>query len=331
MDSQQNKTPVGTLRIWGCGGAGTNLASQFYSAPKQEHYAEVDVCFVDTSYSNLSGLNISEVDVFVIPEKDGAGKIRRNIHQAVVNHLGEIVNRFVQKDFNVVLFSASGGSGSVIGPLVLAELVKRGQQAIGIVIGSYESRLTAANTLNTLKTIDNLARHEIKCPISILFHNNRENTEKLNVDQAVIEQIAELSLLVSRTHHGLDTSDIKSWLRFDTHTTVTPQMSLIDIVDSVKDMEDIDYPIGIASLLSGPSDIGRVGADYFCDGTMHPDVVKVIESPELHFVISVSAVPELVAMVEDSLNAIIDRNAARPKQQPLVSAGEATESGLILE
>lgn len=331
MDLQNKKSPIGTVRIWGCGGAGTNLAHQFYNAPTQEHFAEISTCFVDTSYSNLSGLEVLDEDIFVIPEKDGAGKIRRNIHQAVVNHLGEIMTRFEQRDFNIVVFSASGGSGSVIGPLVLAELVKKGQQAIGIVVGSHESRLTAANTFNTLKTLDNLARNEIKAPISILYHNNRDNTCKGEVDKAVAEQISEFSLLVSRRHHRLDTSDIKSWLRFDTHTQVTAQLALIDIIETTEEVEEIPYPIAIASLMAGNSAIGRVGADYFCDGQIAPEVRNVLGSDELHFVISVTQVPELVGMVEEELNKIIEHNSARPKQQPLVTANELAVSGLILE
>lgn len=331
MDSQQKSKPLGTVRIWGCGGAGINVARTFYRSPAQENFAELFACFVDTSRSNLSDFDYFEEDAFLIPEKDGAGKIRRNIHQAVENHLGEIINRFDPKEFNIVVFSASGGSGSVIGPLVLAELVKKGQQAIGIVIGSYESQLTARNTLNTLRSLDNLAREIIKRPICISFHNNHENTRKAAVDEAVHGQISEFSVLASRQHHGLDTSDIQSWLRFDTHTTIAPQLALIDIVDSAEQAREVQYPIAIASLLSGTSDVGQIGADYFCDGSITPSVVKTLNAEELHFIISVTMVPELVGIVNEALENITERNNARPKSQPLTASPPGTGSGLVMD
>lgn len=325
---------VGKMRIWGCGGAGVNLAARFYQQPPQEHFADLSVCMVDTSRSNLNSVgDISEQDVYLISagEKDGAGKVRKDIHQQVVDALPEIMGKFNHGDFHVVLFSASGGSGSVIGSLVLAELVKRGQAAVGIVVGSHESTLTATNTVRTIQGLDNLARSTIRLPIVVAFHNNHENTHKTQVDEAIAAQISELAVLVSRQHHGLDTSDILSWLRFDRTTSVPAQLALFDICDSTESVNEIPYPIGIASLLAGDSNIGTVGAEYFCDGKIAKAIAERLETDELHFVINVTQVPLLYEVFNKAETALRERNAARPKHQGLAGNDpDATSSGLIL-
>ena len=326
--------PVGKMRIWGCGGCGVNLAARFYQQPPQEHFADLTVCMVDTSRSNLNSVGeIAEQDTYLIGagEKDGAGKVRKDIHPQVVEALPEIMGKFNDCDFHVVLFSASGGSGSVIGALVLAELVKRGKAAVGIVVGSHESTLTATNTVRTIQGLDNLARTTIGLPIVVAFHNNHENTHKNQVDEAIAAQISELAILVSRQHHGLDTSDIVSWLRFDRTTTVPAQLALFDICDSTETVGQIPYPISIASLLAGDSAIGTVGAEYFCDGKIEKVVAERLDTTELHFVINVTQVPMLYDVFNKAETALKERNAARPKHQGLAgNAPAADSSGLIL-
>lgn len=324
---------TGKMRIWGCGGAGVNLAAHYYNHPAQDNFAEIIVGMVDTSRSNLSKLgNIADEDVYLVGAgtEDGAGKIRKDIHSKVVESLPEIMGKFNDGDFHVVLFSLSGGSGSVIGPLVLGELVKRGHSAVGIAIGSHESTLTAVNTVNTLRSLDNLARNTVKAPLVVAFHNNHENTKKDEVNAAVLQQISELALLVSRAHHGLDKSDIQSWLRFDRHSNNQAQLAIFDICDSVESVKEIPYPIGIASLLTGASDIGMIGADYFCDGRMTDEVSRVLNASELHYVINVTQVPQLFSVFQKAEQALRERNDSRPKHQGISHSTDADASGLVL-
>jgi hypothetical protein len=56
-----------------------------------------------------------------------------------------------------VCFSLSGGSGSIIGPLLIKEILRAGKVAIVTVVADMLSNLDAINTINTLKTLENVA------------------------------------------------------------------------------------------------------------------------------------------------------------------------------
>mgnify|MGYP001176795926 CR=1 FL=1 len=98
----------GTMRVYGCGGAGINITSFFNGAGIESGCAEVFPAYVDTSRSNLRP-EFNEDDVFILENVDGSGKVRRENHEEIANVTRQILLQIPPKDFNVVIFSASGG------------------------------------------------------------------------------------------------------------------------------------------------------------------------------------------------------------------------------
>lgn len=323
--------PIGKMRIYGCGGAGINIAAHYANVRPEPTSAEIQVSFIDTSRSNLKS-NLAENSIYVIPNLDGSGKVRSENHEAIANVIKDILVRHKPGDFNVVVFSLSGGSGSVIGPLILSELLARGVPAMALVVGSDESVLTANNTLKTLKTLEAIAAKNDK-PVVIGYAHNERGGRRGEVDSKLQSYIGGLAYLCSRRNEELDSKDIEHWLEFNRAPTcnVPAQLALLTITPDVAEIErEFPNPVSVASLFGGRDEPGlTVVPDYHCDG--YTDLSKAGVN-SLHFVIDVDTVPSLAQRVEKTLAQQREVAESRPNQTRLVGSNDNVHSnGLVLD
>lgn len=317
----------GKVTLYGAGGCGINLVKRFYDAQSQVGIADLSFCMADTSRSNLT----SELDIkdcFILPDVDGSGKIRKENYDAITRVIQQIPINFPAGDLNIVVFSGSGGSGSTMGPLIIRELLKSGHPTVGIVIGSFESYITANNTMNTIKSLDAISR-SLGVPVVISFENNIDNTRRKEVDDSVSTTINLLARLASREHSELDTADLKNWLGYHRHTDVPAQLSLLEIVTSVETASQLVAPISIASLIGDVSLIGSIGADYQCTGYF-TEATKPNGIDEIHYVVGIDDVKVLVTTVANEVDRLEKKRQSRAKTTALVSSDGADDNGMVL-
>src|SRR5690606_24044429 len=111
---------------------------------------------VDTSTSNVGEGN--SIPFFHVPGMTGAGKKRQVAFHGANDQMVELLKQYKPSPtMNLVIFSLSGGSGSVLGPLLAEELIKRGYPTVCLIVGSIVSKIEAHNTNATLKTIETKA------------------------------------------------------------------------------------------------------------------------------------------------------------------------------
>lgn len=104
IESQQ-----GAVRIYCAGGAGINIGKKYGgNLPERIGSAKLMTCYIDTSRTNLHDVPDPE-NVFVLPELDGSGKVRKENHEAISQMIPRILKDYPAGDFNIVIFSASGG------------------------------------------------------------------------------------------------------------------------------------------------------------------------------------------------------------------------------
>lgn len=206
------------LNIYACGGTGANVC-------KMVKDLDVNIFYIDSSDSNLKGINDSQI--FLIPDQDGAGKDRSLTYENFKDVVEDVLIRFKPSDtLNVVVSSLSGGSGSVISPMVTKQLVAEGHTTIVIGIDSKHSLIELRNSMKTLRTFKGISNAVGKC-IS-LFHI--ENTTRKEADQTAIQFINLLTLLVDRKNTDeFDTSDLKNFINFSKVTDNSPSVSMIEI------------------------------------------------------------------------------------------------------
>lgn len=318
----------GKVTIYGVGGCGINIAKRFAVASQpQVGVADISVCFADTSRSNITK-DMSIDDCYILPDVDGSGKIRKENYESITQIIQQIPIQFEPGDLNIVVFSTAGGTGSVIGPLLMKELLSAGHTAIALAVGSFESFITANNTLNTIKSLDGIAR-TTGVPLVLSFENNGDNTRRDDVDNNAMVTVNLLCRLASREHLEMDTADVKNWLRYERHTDIPAQLSMLEIVTSTESAKELTAPISIASLVTNHSNIGSIGADYQCTGYFTDDT-KPNGIDEVHYIVGIDDIKLLVSTVSEQLTKLTQKRAARAKTTALVSPGIADENGMVL-
>lgn len=318
---------TGKIKLFGTGGAGVNIASQFVNRSEEPGYATVEPVFIDTSRSNLKD-GIDKNNVYILENVDGSGKIRKENAQEIQNVIKDILLKMRPEDFNVVVFSASGGSGSVFGPLLVGEMLNRSIPVVAVVVGSDESSITAQNTMNTLKSMDSIARRSGK-PFVMYYDHNQRGVRRSDIDKTLISVITCLSILASRQNEEMDSQDLVNWLEYNKTSSVEPQLAVLDVYETHEKVESIANPISIASLYSSPDvDTIRSVPDYHTVGYTGEGV----SAPEsLHFIINVDAVPEIGRRIQKTLDELQEIRDSRVSTSALVKDTDNVDgSGLVL-
>lgn len=317
----------GTIRIYGCGGCGVNNTGYFNKAADEPNCAHVKTGYIDASRSNLRP-EFDDEDIFILPNVDGSGKVRKENHKEISNVIKQIILQQEPGDFNVVVFSASGGSGSVIGPLLLGELLERGKTAVCIVVGSDESIITATNTMNTLKSLEAISKRTEQ-PVVMFYEHNERERKRADVDMQVRLAISTMTVLANRRNREIDTKDISNWVQFSKTTTVKPQLAHLEIFTKTDLLDDIKDPISIASIYAN-EDVRPIGAipEYHAAGYL---TETSDQFEQLHFVISLEGIPGIYGTIKKTLDQYHTQRDSRAKFDSILEESDSTtDDGLVL-
>lgn len=297
-----NDSKKTSIRLYGCGGCGINLVTPFSKRVLGEGYSGVEVGLIDTSYSNYTvGHKADGVNFFLATDEgEGSGKVRRDNAAVINENVRQALLKQPPADFNVVLFSASGGSGSVIGPLLMKQLLSEGIPCVGIIVGSSESSITATNSLNTLKSLAAIGESLDKPCIINYQHNSAEN-RRSSVDATCDAIILTLAALCSHQNDELDQRDVRNWAFYNHSTSVPAQLSLLEVCDSVETAKEIEAPISVASLLvDKDAPAPDLMPEYSCIGYRLEGLEDGLT--EMHYVISVDGIAELIKYRQEEVN-----------------------------
>lgn len=317
----------GTLRLYGCGGLGINIASHYANKRVGPNYAENLLGFIDTSRSNLPD-EYNEDDVFILKNTDGSGKIRRENHKEIAEVIRQILQQIEPGDFNIVAFSASGGSGSVIGPLIIKELLKRKLPVVAMVVGSEESVITCQNTLNTLKSLAQIA-DDADLPVTMFYEKNSREHRRSEIDDQIHRAIAAISVVASNRNHELDSRDVANWVQFNKVSTAEAQLAYLDVFTTNEDAEKVSDPISLASVYEDRDmTLVDVIPEYQCAGYLREGEENY---DQIHLVISLAPIPNIISEIQETLQRYHDQRDSRVKNAKIVGGeDDVSDTGLIL-
>lgn len=234
------------MRVYSCGGAGTNVGKQIKDL-------DIDLCFIDTSISNLKG--VSSDQIFLVEGMDGAGKDRSVTHKHFKNYASDILIHFAPSDdLNVVVSSLAGGSGSIVGPMIVKELLAAGKNVIVIGIESTHSIKELDNTIKTILTYKSISEKANK---SIAF-KYVENHSRREADHECLRFISLLALLVDKNAtEEFDVSDLSNFINFDRVTENSPTVAVLEVNNNLEPMLDKNTVV-VSSILVTTSSESRV-------------------------------------------------------------------------
>ena len=216
---QQNITPNPkvSITIVGAGGCGINFARNFKSSKQAQ------VLYFDTSKANTR----PGESVYVIADGSGSGSNRAAHAPTIERHIPQLTDKEIGvADVAAVIFSLSGGTGSVIGPLMIREYARRGQRVIAVIIADTGSAVAAKNTSNTLKTLYAIANNNgITIPIISLTNDNVDNNRE--VDETGTYLIQSIIDILTIDVIEVDRNDRLNWIDSSKVTGVAPGLKIM--------------------------------------------------------------------------------------------------------
>lgn len=333
---------VQRIKFYGCGGAGANLVQNVIDIPSTaKGHARPEYVVIDTADANFNPkCTKDKIERHLIPGVDGGGRDRAYAARLVRPHITEILNSHPPADFNVVIFSLSGASGSTIGPMILSELIKRNVPVVAIVIGNFLNFKEATNTRDGFSTLQAIAEKQTSnCPVN--FHWVDSKNTRAEVDARIEIMSRALAVLVSGENLAMDSRNIVNWLNFNTVVKgIEPQlMELVFISEPATDKRNDDlfshYPaLSVASLLHDDKqkqlDIGHLFDVHGYVPLVH--VENTTDNPlNLHFML-------MNATLNQHVNRIIaecervekDKSAAINTTVMRLNTSEASDDGIIV-
>lgn len=323
-----------TLSIYACGGTGINLSTKVISIPTSATgFPEVEHTLIDTSESNMDAEGKKGKNVYLIPGLEGAGKERRFGYENAEPHINPILTKFKPKDVSIVIFSLSGGSGSVLGPLIIRELLDRDLDVIAFCIGNCDNGKEADNSLKTISTLQGISSKSKK-PIIARFYHNDNKSPRGQVDVQIENDIRGLAMLLSGFNRELDNRDIHNFLHYNMSTGLPAQ--LVDLIVYAKTEKSEDpsgfTAIGIASLLTNKEDmLLNMGQPYGCVGYMPSGITEAFAAGvyPLHFILTNALINERIEKYKKSVEEFTKAKEQLASMSILKIAENCDEGGFV--
>lgn len=283
---------VGTVAIWGCGGGGSNIAKKFDSEPLQADIAKLSVRYLDTSDSNLTDSQAKNAYLYKSIEGedlDGSGMLKSKNAEAIEKATPEVIRKFPSAYANIVVSTASGGTGNVAAYYLTKALVEAGKRVFVVLIGSSENERKVKNVITSVANLQDLSEELGK---NIVFHwgMNKKGVLRSTVDAEAELMITALAILCSRRNVGFDTADLDSFINYNLpKPEFKPTLSRIQVYDNAEKFDEAQKNVISAVYLTrGPDEPQpSVFAPYSTDGFL-PDVAQKnnlffgIETHSLH-------------------------------------------------
>jgi len=325
------------MLIIGCGGAGVVTASEFEATRgvPEELTTLFDVCYVDTSRANIP-VTVEVDRAFTIPGLDGAGGNRALYADPIRQAMPNIVSFVKPADIHVIIYSASGGSGSTIGPMLASQLLKRGMNVVCVVIGDTTTIEATKNTIGTLRSIDGVARaNQVTMPIIYAF--NSVNKTIAEVNREIRSNIVLLATLFSGNHEYIDSRDLYSWLHFHETTEYDPGLAMLEIMTCDRsDLSELKSKLPIASMITlGQSlderailgddapEYQKVGLLYVGDGSKYSNNVSIFYALHTH------GIARIVGEYTDRLVRLRERANASREQIAIADPNTVADDGMF--
>lgn len=330
----------GQITLYACGGAGVNVAKFFEKYrktsqddhPDDQAFARITPVYIDTSRSNLRG-DVPEESTYVIQGLDGSGKVRRENADAITQCTLDILQKHKPANVSIVISSAAGGSGSVIAPSIVSELLERGKTVIVCAIGSEDSRIELENTSKTIKTYESIAKMRKKPVIMLYASNNDNEAGRVGVDAEITQAITKIAALYSKHNRELDSKDLDNWIFYNNVTSFAPKLCFLDFYPGKITNLKNGQVVSVATLcLDGMSSSTGMTVEYQAVGYVTEEQnKKTTLTSALHYVILDNIISDIHAEISDKLHMLDEQQRARISKQSILSDSDrSTSNGLIL-
>lgn len=298
-----------TVNLFAAGGAASNIVADILKTNNTSmtaKLANLNITLLDTSRSNYERnkdiFEKHDIKLVTIPGLDGSGQKRDTNVQEASKYIAKFVSENGDKDaaLNILLHSASGGSGSVLANLAAKYLLSEDKNVVAIVVGDSTTRNFANNTISTLKSYENIAQTAEKPMIADYIENDGKRTIK-EVNDYIASTIIDYRMLFGGHVHGIDSADLKNFLQYNRISSNQPALTLmttLGIDSDAKDQHEVakalqrelndDLPIIAYAMVSVTEKENRqiVDCDFKIEGSVDLPRDEKVKPYDLYFCLS---------------------------------------------
>lgn len=250
-----------TIRFYGMGGAGINICRKYDTIKDTvpEVLRSIErTSYFDTSIANLEG--VSKEIAYLCQdlhgnEIDGGGSDRRANAELIMQNLDPFLIAHPPANTNVVVFGASGATGSTSGPLLIEKLIAQGESVVAVITLSVDSSTSCSNGYKTIAGLEHIVnKHNV--PVVFTYSVTDTRDVKSQGDLYQLKCMSALSVVASGRNRRIDGADVRNTWSYHKVTDIPASLALLEIyhVDSeMKDIEESTY-ISSISLLRTESD-----------------------------------------------------------------------------
>ena len=247
---------TGKLHLIALGGAGTNIVASVSKNLEQlgDGFADVAVRFIDTTYKTIQAYPEYKDKFYKVDatsalnnEMDGTGGERKN--STTASDMNISVRNFVDKglkngknDYYVLVASGSGGSGSVLEPLLLKAMLEKDLTVSVVTVGDSSNLLSLNNSINALASLQGVAKASKKA-VSVMYYNNTFNgvtspATESKVNTKIFKMLSVMSLFVSGKIQNIDHQDMGNFFRPDRYTSFKIPAGIYSLGVSLTELSD---------------------------------------------------------------------------------------------
>lgn len=221
------------IRVYCVGGCGVNIGQRVMAALDgvEGSGPEFRVSMIDTSAANVSKDMLHafyHVQGDLDHPTDGSGMVRKTNYPAIMRSLPHILNTFQPGDFNIIIGSASGGSGSVISPLLSAKLLESNKPFVVLLVGSQGCLKEVTNTIDTIESFQGIATKHDKSIACHYFDNGA--SRRKDVDGLIEFLVMLWGFLHGDSIRALDSKDIENFLNHEKVTNYPAGLSQLQLM-----------------------------------------------------------------------------------------------------
>lgn len=325
------------VNILACGGAGISIGSKVIVDETKPGRAGVTIAYLDTSRSDLVD-GVDQTNVFIAGEHtadkvaaaEGSGKVRARNNAIIKPLIPKIIHTFKPSDvLNIIICSASGGSGPVFANHLLNYLLDNNKPVLVFVISSIGSLIETDNSIKTLKSFENSA---IKSgvPVIVSHWQNDKLTPESSVDTGILALIDRLLVLYSGENRKIDKEDLKNFLKYTAVTSRKSKLVYLDVYDETSDIPaDVDI-ITVATLANEGMDTSfDVDIEYQTAGFVKDSMNLKLKGP-LHFCVVDGHAANALRQLEGTSEALQQNIKNRQSEESIFTGGASATDDIFL-
>jgi len=243
--------------VYGIGGAGINVSNSIksYLESLDENFSNFIFETIDTtiktvqSYPELldnfwkiesTRVSADQLDGLAGERKDKVVAVE--IQKSMQRYIDTIKNGTDKNKYHVVIFSGSGGTGSVAGSLLIKEMLLKEFTVLPIIISDSSTYLKANNTINTIVGLNSISKStKTALPIGYFINNLKSNTTPISentVNKDIQKMLELLAMFTSGTVKDIDNKDMNNFLIPSRYSTFEVAPGLYRLSAKIKKVDD---------------------------------------------------------------------------------------------